>query len=59
MDAAIADVHPVHDAVPYRRSALDDPPAHGSYVVTCAANDNAKVSLSHNRWRLTGTMHCS
>jgi hypothetical protein len=30
--AAITDVHPVHDAVPYRRAALDNPPAHASLV---------------------------
>jgi hypothetical protein len=28
VDVAVADVHPVHDAIPYRRAALDDPPAH-------------------------------
>src|SRR6478672_10381194 len=34
VDAAIADVHPVHDAIPYGRAALDNPPAHSAYVVT-------------------------
>jgi len=32
--AAIAHVHPVHDAIAYRRAALDDLPAHIVYVVT-------------------------
>jgi hypothetical protein len=30
----------IDDAIPYRRAALDDPPAHGGYVVTGAANGN-------------------
>jgi hypothetical protein len=40
VDALIADVHPVDDAIPYRRTALDDPPAHSSFVVTGAAGGN-------------------
>ena len=44
--AAIANVHPVHDRVAYRRAALDDPPAHNSYMVTGSAVGNADVLLS-------------
>ena len=46
MNAAIANVHPVHDGVPYRRAALDDPPAHNSYMVTGSVVGNADVLLS-------------
>ena len=40
VDAAIADVHPVHDRIAYRRAALDDPPAHDRNVVDGSAADN-------------------
>jgi hypothetical protein len=43
VDAAIADVHPVHNAIPHRRAALDDPPAHSGYAVTGAAAGTAYV----------------
>jgi hypothetical protein len=49
VNAAVAHVHPVHDRIAYRRAALDDPPAHGSYVVTGAANGNADECLSRAR----------
>ena len=49
VDAAIADVHPVHDRIADRRAALDYPSAHGSYVVTGAANGNADERLSRAR----------
>ena len=46
MIAAIANVHPVHDGVPYGRATLDDHPAHNSYVVTGSVVGNADVLLS-------------
>ena len=39
MDAAVTDVHPVHDRM-YRRAALDDPPAHDPNVVGAGISDN-------------------
>jgi hypothetical protein len=44
--AAVTDIHPAHDAIPYRRAALDNPPAYGSYVVTGGAVGNADVRLA-------------
>jgi hypothetical protein len=49
VDAAVAYVHPVlHDAVGYRRAALDDPPPHKGYVVTGAAAGNARPRALKN-----------
>jgi len=36
-------------SIAYRRAALDDPPAHSSYVVAGAANGNADERLSQAR----------
>jgi hypothetical protein len=47
VQAAIADVHPVYNAIPYRRAALDDPPAHRSYVVTAAAVGNGYAVIAN------------
>ena len=40
VDAAIADVHPVHDRIADRRTTLDDPPTHDPNVVDGSAADN-------------------
>jgi len=45
------DVHPVHDAVLYRRATLNDPPAHASYVLTAAAVGNGYVVPQGPRMR--------
>ena len=61
MDAAIADVHPVHDRIAYRRAALDDPPAHDGNVVGAGISDNNPdpLAVATGRKRPQDASRCS
>jgi hypothetical protein len=59
LDAAIADVHPVHDRIARRRAALDDPSAYHRNVVGGGATDNDLHGGSTRLVAAAGTVHDS
>jgi hypothetical protein len=49
VDAAIANVQPVHDAISYRRVALDDPSTHHGQMVTECTAGNARPDTANSK----------